>query len=135
MTSGDVVSTIVGVLVIAGIVGAGFFVGRSSNLRATIGDQKTRIENLEGLVKDKDRELIEERNQRALLEARLAAVEAQAFQLSEIVSGRVDYSSLETLIASYYTELNRRFDDLMRENLAAFHDVKKLLEARRVGDA
>ena len=36
---GDVVSTIVGALTIGIILGGAFFVGRSSNLRATITDQ------------------------------------------------------------------------------------------------
>src|SRR5687767_11935281 len=101
MTVGEVVSTIVGVLTIGVILGGAFFVGRSTNLRATIKDQKERIDTLDGLAKDKERELVHERAANVTLETRFAAVEAQAFQLSEIVSGRVDYSALETVIASH----------------------------------
>ena len=127
---GDVISTIVGVLTIGVVLGGAFFVGRSSNLRATISDQRTRIENLDGIVTIRDRELADERATNAALEARVAALEGQAHQLSEIVSGRVDYSALEVVIASHHADVMRALSDLHH----ALQDVKKLLDARRTGD-
>lgn len=126
----EVVASILGVLSIGLILGAAFYVGRSANMRATISDQRTRIENLDRLVRDKDRELVDERAANAALEARVVALEKQANSLSEIVSGRVDYSTLETLIASHHADVMRAVEDLKH----ALHDVKKLLDARRAGD-
>ena len=127
---GEVVSTLLGALTIGVILGGAFFVGRSSNLRATISDQRTRIENLDGILAIRDRELADERAHNAALEARVAALEKQADQLSEIVSGRVDYSALETVIASHHADVMHAVDELRR----SLHDIKKMLEARRVGD-
>ena len=131
---GEAVSTIVGVLTVALILGAAFIVGRGSNLRATVKDQRDRIESLDGLVDTRTRELTEERTARTALEARLQVVELQASQLSEIVSGRVDYAALETQFAAHHAEHMRVQADYHREDQAALHDIKKLLEARRIGD-
>ena len=64
----------------------------------------------------------------------MLALEKQAHQLSEIVSGRVDYSALETVIASHHADVMRALDTLRDEVRAALHDIKRLLEARRIGD-
>jgi hypothetical protein len=126
----EVLGNLAAFFALIGILGAAFVIGRASSLRATIKDQKERIDALDGLNATKDRELTDDRAHTAALEARLVAVEAKAYDLSEIVSGRVDYSALETIAAAYHAEIMRAITDIE----ASIHDMKKLLEAKRVGD-
>jgi chromosome segregation ATPase len=130
-----------GVITLAILLGAAYAAFRASDLRSTVSDQRHRIENLEGFLQDRDRELAEERSKRELLEGRLALVEERAGHLEEIVSGRIDFSALETHLESHHAEMVRRQDDRhdavcteLKAVRAMLIDLKGMLEARRVLD-
>lgn len=127
--------TVIGaVLASAVLLGAAYAAFRASDLRATVKDQQARIVSLTTDRDELTREVTEERQQRKLLEGRLALVEDKARHLEEIVSGRIDFSALETGLAHHHTEALRRHDNTEALMHKGFRDVMALLPAKREED-
>lgn len=127
-------SIVGGVLVAAGLLGIAYAGFRSSNLRATVRDQQALIETIKAQREELKSELAEEKSARSLLDKRLELAEAEIAQLKEIVSGRIDFSALETSLEHHHIEVTRRYDERHEAMMLALHDIKALLEAKRVGD-
>jgi Tfp pilus assembly protein PilE len=120
----EVISGILGLAILLGVIYAAF---SSSNLRTTVKDQALLITSLKS---SRD----EEKLRRELVEERLALVEDKARHLEEIVSGRIDFSALETALEHHHVEAVKRMDTIREEFLGGIRDVKGLLEAQRAGD-
>lgn len=127
-------SVIGGIMVAAGLLGIAYAGFRSSNLRATVKDQQVLIETIKAQREELKTELAEEKSARSLLDKRLELAEAEIAQLKEIVSGRIDFSVLETSLEHHHIEVTRRNDERHEAMMLALHDIKALLEAKRVGD-
>ena len=123
-----------GVLAVAVLLGAAYAAFRASDLRATVRDQQARIVSLTTDREELSRDLAEERQGRELLEKRLSLAEERMAHLEEIVSGRIDFSALETQLDAHHHEVMRRQDERHDASMLALHDIKALLEAKRVGD-
>ena len=122
------------VLAAAILLGAVYAAFRSSDLRATVRDQQARIRSLTVDRDELARELAEERSERALLARRLSLAEERMNHLEEIVSGRIDFSALETQLEGHHHEVMRRSEERHDATLEALRDIKALLEAKRAGD-
>ena len=123
-----------GVLAVAVLLGAAYAAFRASDLRATVKDQQARIESLMTDRSELERELAEERQERVMLGRRLEQAERQIEELNAIVSGRVDFSALETSLEHHHIEVTKRNDERHQQTLVALGDIKALLHAKRTGD-
>lgn len=123
-----------GVLAVAVLLGAAYAAFRASDLRATVKDQQARITSLTTDRDELTRDLAQEREERSLLERRLDLAEERVRNLEEIVSGRIDFSALETSLEHHHIEVTRRNDERHAEQMAALKDIKALLHAQRTGD-
>ena len=131
---GSSLSIVGGLVALAVVLGAVYAAFRSSDLRATVKDQQARIVSLTTDRDDLALKLKAEQAERSLLERRLEAAEARVTNLEEIVSGRIDFSALETNLLSLRADLTKRNDERHAETMGALRDIKALLDAKRVGD-
>ena len=122
------------VLGVAVLLGAAYAAFRASDLRATVKDQQARIVSLTTDRDELTRDLAAERAERDLLARRLEQAEARVTNLEEIVSGRIDFSALETNLLSLRADLTKRNDERHDVVMGALRDIKALLDAKRVGD-
>jgi DNA repair exonuclease SbcCD ATPase subunit len=129
------VGGIIALITFVGVVAAAFVTLRSNILRQTISDQKLRIDNLEGTLHDRDRQVSELGQKVKLAESETELLKERLSHLEEIVSGRIDFSAISTEISHHHAEMCKRQDDQHKETLRALRDVKSMLAARRTGDA
>ena len=122
------------VLGVAVLLGAAYAAFRASDLRATVKDQQARIVSLTTDRDELQRELDAGRQEQDLLARRLAQAEARVTNLEEIVSGRIDFSALETNLLSLRADLTKRNDERHEQTMGALRDIKHLLDAKRAGD-
>ena len=111
------------VITIALVLGAAYSAFKSTDLRTTVKDQQARITSLQIDREELTRELAEEKKERNLLERRLELAEGEIVNLKEIVSGRIDFTALETTIEGRH-----------KAQMLVLGDIKKLLAAKREGD-
>jgi outer membrane murein-binding lipoprotein Lpp len=123
-------AVIAGVLGLAVLLGAAYAAFRASDLRATVKDQQARIVSLTTDRDELTRDLQAERDERTLLERRLETAEREIATLKDLVSGRIDFSALETQLAAHHIEVLNRLDEI----LVGQRDIKALLHATREGD-
>lgn len=123
-----------GVLGVSILLGAAYAAFRASDLRATVRDQQARIVSLTTDRDELSRDLAEERSERSLLEKRLSLAEERMGHLEEIVSGRIDFSALETQLEHHHHEVMKRSEERHNQTLRALKDMLALLEAKREGD-
>lgn len=130
----SVLAIVGGVLAVAVLLGAAYAAFRASDLRSTVKDQQARIVSLTSDREELNRDLQAERDERSLLERRLALAEERVTNLEEIVSGRIDFSALETQLEHHHIEVTKRNDARHAETTASLKDIKALLDAKRAGD-
>lgn len=131
---GTLLTIIGGVLGAAVLLGAAYAAFRASDLRSTVKDQQARIVSLTTDRDELTRDLQAERDERSLLERRLDLAEERVKNLEEIVSGRIDFSALETQLEHHHIEVTKRNDARHEQTMTALKDVKALLDAKRAGD-
>jgi hypothetical protein len=131
---GTVVTIIGGVLAAAVLLGAAYAAFRASDLRATVKDQAARIESLVVERDETARALDAETKERELLGRRLELAEEKVTNLEAIVSGRIDFTALETQLIHHHAEVTKRNDERHELVMRGIHDVLAMLSARRAGE-
>lgn len=124
-------------VIIAVIISLGGTVAtlRSNLMKQTITEQKSRIENLEGMLADRDRQLEDLTAAVKLARAETELLKERLSHLEEIVSGRIDFSAIHTALDAHHAEVTHRLDSQHKVVADSLRDIKRMLQSRRVEEA
>jgi hypothetical protein len=119
------------ILSVAAVAGTAAAYTRGNYSKTTIGLLNERIQALTGALDGERGALTDETRRRAVLQARVEAIELENQSLKNLLTGRADLTTLTEILNSHWTIGSERSAERHRQTMHALTDIARLCGDRR----